>query len=112
MKTMNARQSKVANEVHHLVAMALVQGRIPSTLPLSRLTVVDCWVSADLRLARIYLQLPQGTNQNEFLHEANHQLPKALRKYLADHLATKYIPEVSFWPAEDEESYPTAQPKA
>lgn len=112
MKSMTARQSKVANEVHHIVAMALVQGRIPSTLPLARLTVVDCWVSADLRLARIYLQFPEGTNQDEFLHEANQQLPRAMRKVLSEQLATKYTPTVSFWPAEDEKSYPTAQPKA
>lgn len=112
MKSMTARQHKVANEVHHLVATALVQGRIPSTLPLSRVTVVDCWVSADLRLARLYLQFPAGTDQNEFLHEANQQLPRALRKYLAEHLATKYTPDVSFWPAEDDKSYPAPQPTA
>lgn len=111
MKSMTARQHKVANEVHHLVALALVQGRIPSTLPLARVTVVDCWISADLRLARIYLQLPAGSNQNEFIHEANQQLPKALRKYLSDSLATKYIPQITFWPAEDEKSYPAPQPK-
>jgi len=99
---MSARQSKVANAVHHAAALALLQGRVPTTLNLSRVTVVDCWVSADLRLARLYLQLPQGTPQAVFFEEANALLAKPLRKLLAEKLATKYIPALSFHPAEDE----------
>lgn len=106
MKSMTARQHKVATEVQHIVAMALVQGRVASTLPLHRITIVDGWVSPDLRLARLYVTLPEGTPQKEFLAEANAQLPKSLRKILAAQLATKYIPEVSFWPAEEEHLAP------
>lgn len=101
MKSMTARQSKVAHEVQRLSATALLQGRIPSTLPLSRVTVLDCWVSADLRLARLYVQLPQGTPQAEFIGELNAQAAKPLRKLLASRLGTKYIPNVSFHPAEE-----------
>jgi ribosome-binding factor A len=102
MKTMTPRQSKVANEVHHICAAALLQGRVATTLNISRMTVVDCWVSPDLRLARLYVQLPAGTEQQAFLAEVNAQLPKGLRKVLAGQLATKYIPEVTFFPAEEE----------
>lgn len=116
MKSMTPRQHKVASEVQHSAAMALVQGRIPSTLPLERITVVDCWVSADLRLARLFLQVPPesetGIPQKQFFLAANAQLAKPMRKYFASHLATKFIPDPSFWPAEDDLSYPTAQPKA
>lgn len=110
MKSMTPRQHKVASEVQHTAALALVQGRIPSTLPLARVTVIDCWVSADLRLARIYLQLPPesetGISQAEFFKQANAQLSKPLRKHFATHLATKFIPDPSFWPVEDDTSYP------
>lgn len=105
---MTPRQHKVASEVQHAVALALVQGRIPSTLDLTRVTVLDCWVSADLRLSRIYLQVPEILNTPEFFATANAQLAKPLRKHLATSLATKFIPDVSFWPSEDEKSYPTA----
>lgn len=101
MKSMTPRQHKVATEVQRLCATALMQGRVPSTLPISRMTVLDCWVSADLRLARLYVQLPQDTDQVAFLAEANAQVAKPLRKYLATHLGTKYIPDVSFFPAEE-----------
>lgn len=103
---MTARQNKVANEVQHIVALALVQGRIPSTLPLTRVTVMECWISADLRLSRVYLQVPAELNNSQFFAEANAQLTKPLRKILAESLATKYTPNVSFWPAETDISYP------
>ncbi|RYE60690.1 MAG: ribosome-binding factor A [Hyphomicrobiales bacterium] len=106
---MTARQSKVANEVQHIVALALVQGRIPSTLPLTRITVMECWISADLRIARAYLQVPTELNTPEFFAEANAQLAKAMRKIIANGLATKYTPDISFWPAETEISYPAPQ---
>ena len=102
MKTMNTRQSKVAHEVQRTAAQILLQGRIPSTLPLARVTIVDCWVSADLRLARLYVQLPAGTPQADFLAKLNAQAATPMRKQLAGKLATKYIPQVSFHPAEDE----------
>lgn len=99
---MTPRQHKVATEVQHVAALALVQGRIPTTLSLTRVAVVDCWVSADLKLARLYLQLPSGTPQAAFLAQLNAEAAKPLRKYLAEHLATKYIPQISFFPAEEE----------
>lgn len=101
MKQMNTRQQKVAHEVRHHVATALLQGRAHSTLPLHRLTIVDCWVSADLRLARLYLQLPPELPEEQTLATANYELAKPLRKYLADHLGTKFIPQISFFPAEE-----------
>ncbi len=109
MKSMTPRQNKVANEVQHIVALALVQGRIPSTLPLTRVTVMECWISADLRLSRAYLQVPAELNTPEFFAEANAQLAKPMRKILASGLATKYTPDISFWPAENEKSYPAPQ---
>ncbi|PZP38838.1 MAG: hypothetical protein DI585_06140 [Pseudomonas fluorescens] len=112
MKNMTPRQNKVANEVQHIAAMALVQGRIPSTLPLSRITIIDTWISADLRLARFYIQTPNELNTEEFFRELNAQLAKPMRKHIASNLATKYVPDVQFFRAEDERSYPTAQPKA
>ena len=90
----------------HTAAMALVQGRIPTTLSMARVSVIDCWVSADLRLARLYLQIPPeaetGMSQAEFFATANAQLSKPLRKYFATHLATKFIPDPSFWPMEED----------
>ena len=105
---MTARQHKVASEVQHVVAMALVQGRVVSTLPLTRVTVADSWVSPDLRLGRIYLLVPQELNTPAFFAELNAQVAKPLRKILAEKLATKYIPSVTFFPAEDGKSYPTS----
>ncbi len=108
MKSMTPRQSKVANEVQHIAALALVQGRIPSTLPLARVTIVDTWISADLRIARFYLLLPSDLNTPSFFTDINAQLAKPLRKHIGANLATKYTPDVSFHPAEDDKSYPTA----
>lgn len=98
MKAMSARQVKVAKEVQHLIALALIQGRIPSTLPLHRLTVVECWVSADLRIARVFVEVPADVNRDEWLDTANEQLTRPLRKHLATALSSKNAPEVSFWP--------------
>lgn len=106
MKSMTARQHKVATEVQHIVAMALVQGRVASTLPLHRVTIVDGWVSPDLRLARLYVTVPSEAGQKDFLAELNAQVARPLRKVLAGQLATKYIPEVTFWPAEEEHLAP------
>src|SRR4051812_41162538 len=110
MKTMTTRQQKVANEVQHMCAMALLQGRIHSSLPLSRFTIVDCWVSADLRLARLYLQLPSEMPQEQTMAIANHELAAPMRKYLAANLGTKFTPQVSFFPMEEEatHAHPTA----
>lgn len=101
MKTMTPRQHKVAEQVAHLVAQALIQGRVHSTLPLHRLTVVGAWVSADLRLARIHLQLPPEMPEAETFATINQQLPAGVRKYLAENLGTKYTPAVSFFPSEE-----------
>ncbi len=109
MKSMTPRQNKVATEVQHICALALVQGRIPSTLPLARLTITDGWISPDLRLARLYLQVPPELNTPAFFAELNAQTAKPLRKIIADKLATKYIPSVTFFPTEDDKSYPAPQ---
>lgn len=101
MKQMNTRQQKVANEVQSMAAMALLQGRVHSTLPLMRITIVDCWVSADLRLARLYVQLPPEMDIAQTLAVANVQIAAPLRKYLAQNLGTKFIPQISFFPAEE-----------
>ena len=103
---MTPRQHKVANEVQHVVAMALVQGRVASTLPLARLSIVDSWVSPDLRLSRLYLLVPAELNTDTFFADLNAQVAKPLRKILAEKLATKYIPDVAFFPAETDKSYP------
>ena len=108
MKSMTPRQHKVANEVQHVVAFALVQGRVASTLPLSRVSVVDSWVSPDLRLSRIYLLVPTELNTDQFFTDINAQIAKPMRKILAEKLATKYIPDVAFFPAETDKSYPAA----
>jgi ribosome-binding factor A len=106
MKSMTPRQHKVANEVQHVVAMALVQGRVASTLPLSRVSVVDSWISPDLRLARMFLLVPPELNTPQFFADMNAQVAKPLRKILGEKLATKYTPDVTFYPAEDGKSYP------
>lgn len=106
MKSMTPRQNKVANEVQHIAAMALVTGRLPSTLPLTRLTIVDTWMSADLRLARFYVLVPAELNTPTFFADLNAQIGKSMRKHIAENLATKYVPDVTFFPAEDDRSYP------
>ena len=100
MKTMSDRQRKVAHEVHQQAAMALLQSRVHSTLPLTRLTVVACWVSADLRLARLYLDVPTELDTPATYTTANAELAKPLRHYLATHLHLKNVPALSFHPRE------------
>lgn len=100
MKAMNQRQSRVSEEVRHAVAAALLRGDLHSTLPLSRLTVMAVWVSADLRQSRIYLALPEGMDEKTTLATANTELAGPMRKVLASKLASKYIPSVAFFPAE------------
>ena len=109
MKSMTPRQHKVAIQVQHICAMALVQGRVPSTLPLARVTLTDSWISPDLRVARLFLQVPPELNNPQFYADINAQVSKPLRKHLATQLATKYIPNITFFPAEDDKSYPAPQ---
>lgn len=102
MKQMNQRQSKVAEEIRAITAMALLRGDVMSTVPLSRVTIEAVWVSADLRLARLYVSLPEGTNEKETLATLNDQVAGPLRKPLANQLATKYIPQLSFHATEND----------
>jgi ribosome-binding factor A len=97
---MNDRQRKVAHEVQQHAALALLQGRVHSTLPLTRLNIVACWVSADLRLARLYLDLPTELDTPETYATATAELAKPLRHYLATHLKLKNVPALSFHPRE------------
>ncbi|MBI1308379.1 MAG: hypothetical protein GC129_00775 [Proteobacteria bacterium] len=101
MKPMSTRQHKVAREVQHLAAAALLQGRVHSTLPVHRLTVVGCWVSGDLRQARLQLTFPPEWDPAQTLAAANAQIAKPLRQYLAKNLATKSIPALTFVAAEE-----------
>lgn len=96
MKVMNQRQSKVAEEIRAVTAMALLRGDVMSTVPLSRVTIVAVWASADLRLARLYVELPESLPEKETLAALNEQVAGPLRKALANGLATKYIPQLSF----------------
>ena len=100
MKSMNDRQRKVAHEVQQHAALALLQGRVHSTLPLTRLNIVAAWVSADLRLARLYLDLPPELATPETYARATAELAKPLRHYLATHLKLKNVPALSFHPRE------------
>lgn len=100
MKQMNQRQSKVAEEIRAVTAMALLRGDVMSTVPLSRVTVTAVWVSADLRLARLYVSLPEGLDEKQALAALNQQVATPLRKTLAEKLATKYIPQLSFHASE------------
>lgn len=100
MKQMSDRQRKVAHELHQQAAMALLQSRVHSTLPLTRLTVVACWVSPDLRLARLYLDLPAELESPETYARADAELAKPLRHYLASGLHLKNVPAISFHPRE------------
>jgi ribosome-binding factor A len=100
MKQMNDRQRKVAHEIQQHAALALLQGRVHSTLPLARLTVVAAWVSADLRLARLYLDVPTELNTPATYQTATTELAKPLRHYLATQLHLKNVPALSFHPRE------------
>lgn len=102
MKAMSARQHKVATELQHQVAMALLQGRVHSTLPLSRLNVVNAWISADLRSARIFLATPAELSTPEVFAHINAEIAKPLRHYLASQLALKNIPALAFFPETDQ----------
>ncbi len=97
---MSERQRKVAHEVQQHVALALLQGRVHSTLPLTRLNVVACWVSPDLRLARLYLDLPEELEHPETYTRTNAELAKPLRHVLAQQLHLKNVPSLSFHPQE------------
>ncbi|MFZ2586801.1 MAG: ribosome-binding factor A [Alphaproteobacteria bacterium] len=100
MKNMNQRQSKVAEEIRHIVALALLRDDFGTDANTSRLTVTTVWASADLRLARVYVALPLDWNEKETLAELNALVAAPLRKVLAKQLATKYIPSVSFFVSE------------
>jgi len=104
MKQMTQRQMKVAEEVRHHAAMALLGGRLTSTVDLTRVTLVDVWVSPDLRLCRLYSELPEGWDMTATLDTLNAEITAPLRKYLAVHLATKFIPAPTFWPATENDS--------
>ncbi|HEX2859326.1 MAG TPA: ribosome-binding factor A [Alphaproteobacteria bacterium] len=100
MKAMSQRASRVAEEVRHVVAMALLRGDIPTTLPTRALTVVDVWISADLRLARVFIQVPADADETAFIEAANEQLSKPMRKVLATQAALKSTPAIEFYSAE------------
>lgn len=100
MKEMNQRQQKVAEEIRHIVGMALLRGDAHSYLDLTRLTVTAVWASADLRLARVYVALPKQWKEKAALEELNAHVAAPLRKVLAKQLATKYIPQLSFFVSE------------
>ena len=97
MKAMSPRQHKVAAVVQQAVAMALLRGDVASTLPLSRLTVADVWLSPDLRLARIYLQVPTEWNMQATLATVNAELARPLRGVLGKAMANKSIPALEFF---------------
>lgn len=101
MKTMNQRQRQRAEQVRQAVSMAMLRGEVMSTLPLSRLNVLDVWVSADLKLARVFLSLPEGMDETETLKIANAELSAPLRKLMAKNLGGKFTPSVTFWPLAD-----------
>lgn len=100
MKVMNQRQSKVAEEIRHIIGMALLRGDVPTRVDLARLTVTAVWASADLRLARVYIDLPDSWDEAATLADLNAHVAGPLRKVLAKQLATKYIPELSFFVSE------------
>jgi ribosome-binding factor A len=101
MKVMNQRQRQRAEQVRQLVAMALLRGEVHSTLPLARLAVVDVWVSADLKIARLFLSLPAEMDEKTTLDKANAELSGPLRKLLATQLGGKFTPSITFWPLAD-----------
>jgi ribosome-binding factor A len=101
MKPMSQRQSRVAEEIRHVVATALLRGDIPTTLPNRAFTVTGVWVSADLRLARVFLELPQNLDETQTLAAADAQLAKPLRKILAQQARLKNTPALSFHPARE-----------
>jgi ribosome-binding factor A len=103
MKQMSQRQHKVAEELRHHAATALLGGRLTSTIDLTRVTVLDVWVSPDLRLCRLYVEVPQGWDIDATLDTLNHEITAPLRKYLAAHLATKFIPAPTFMSAVSED---------
>lgn len=100
MKTMNQRQNKVAEEIRHVVGMALLRGEIYSRVDLSRVTVTAVWASADLRQARIYVAMPSTWKVAPALADLNAYVAVPLRKVLAKQLATKYIPALTFFESE------------
>ncbi len=102
MKSMTQRQMKVAEEIRHIAGMALIRGDIPTRLATARITITAVWVSADLRQSRLYVALPADWNDAETLAQLNNDVAKPLRKVLARDLATKYIPDVTFWKTEND----------
>jgi ribosome-binding factor A len=98
MKAMSQRQQKVAEEVRHVIASTLLRGDIPTTLPTRSLTVVDVWVSADLRLARVFIDMPPDFDTKAVTEAANEQLSKPLRKALSRQAALKNTPAIQFFP--------------
>ena len=103
MKQMSQRQHKVAEELRHHAATALLGGRLMSTIDLTRVTVLDVWVSPDLRLCRLYVEFPEEWDIDGTLKTLNAEITASMRKYFANNLATKYIPAPTFWSAKTDD---------
>lgn len=99
MKQMSQRQHKVSEEVRHHAATSLLGGRLTSTLDLTRVTILDVWVSPDLRLARLYAEFPDDWDIDTTLTTLNREILAPMRKYMATQLATKFIPAPTFFSA-------------
>lgn len=96
MKAMGQRQHRVAEKVRHIVAKALVQREWVAPMDTTLLVVDDVWMSADLKIARVFISGLTTPLDAASVKELNqHAAP--LRKHLGRELGTKYTPELELW---------------
>lgn len=93
MKLISPRQSRVAEEVKHLISRVIVDGlEDPRVAPL---TVSDVEVSADLRVAHVYVAIFDKEKKEMTLEGLNSAVP-FFRRIIASELNLKFTPDLKF----------------
>lgn len=94
MKQMTARQARVAEGIKRLIARIIVGGlQDPRIFPL---TVTDVEVSADLRVAHVFVAIFEKENIDATLAGLISATPH-FRRQIADELNLRFTPDLEFF---------------
>jgi ribosome-binding factor A len=90
------RQLRVGELIRHAVADVLARGKVPDEVIASHtITVPEVRMSADLRLATIYV-MPLGGRDQQAVIQALERNKKYLRGEVVRRVAMKFAPEIRF----------------
>ena len=96
MKSASQRQLRVGELIRHALAEMLIRGEVHDPVIETHLiTVPEVSMSADLRLATIYV-MPLGGRDAEAVLAALERNKKYLRGEIARHVNLKFAPEIRF----------------